>query len=249
MNMPPFCYERATPGSRLLSLVYPRRCPVCDEIVGMEGSAVPLIHPECLSRLSPVGDVTCLKCGKPLSDPGAEYCRDCSSGEHVFDRGFSLFRYRSISGSVYRFKYAGRQEYADFYGQAGAFLLGEKLLRLGAEALVPVPLHKKKLLSRGYNQAELFAKAIGRGLDIPVMTDLVERVVNTPPMKGLDGAARRNNLKNAFQSHCFGVKLDCVIVVDDIYTTGSTVDAVARVLREAGCGRVYALTLAIGDTV
>ena len=230
--------------SRLLTLLYPRRCPVCDRVVPFGK----LVHRKCLGYIKPVGAVTCMKCGKPLRDAGQEYCSDCKTTPHCFDRGFSVFRYRSVSGSLYRFKYAGRREYADFYARAACLLLGDTIRSLDPDALVPVPLHPSRERKRGYNQSAVFAEALGKLLGIPVNKTLVRRVQNTVPMKGLSSPERRNNLKNAFQSGTCGVKSECVVIVDDIYTTGSTVDAVARVLRGDGVKRIYCLTLAIGET-
>ena len=90
----------------VISLIYPRRCPVCDAIVPLKGSD-PFIHAQCRSKIRYIRGNTCMKCGKPLSgdDNDAEYCTDCRRVKHVFDRGFALFDYRSISGSLYRFKY------------------------------------------------------------------------------------------------------------------------------------------------
>lgn len=250
-------YENRTLLSRGISLIYPRRCPVCDDIV----SGGLLIHGKCLDHVQFVreaacengnfsftGTPSCRKCGKPLRDPGEEYCTDCMSVTHVFDRGFSVFRYRSISGSIYRFKYGGRQEYSDFFAAATILSLGETIRALAPDALIPVPLHRKRQLDRGYNQAEVYARAVGKLLDIPVCSNIVERTISTTPMKGLGITERRNNLKNAFHIRENGVKLNCVIIVDDIYTTGSTVDAVACELRGDGVKRIYCLTLAIGDT-
>lgn len=230
--------------TKLLTLVYPGRCPVCDKVVPFGK----LIHGKCLDKIRPAGPVTCSKCGKPLKNGTEEYCRDCAVTPHVFDRGFSVFRYRSVSGSIYRFKYAGRREYAAFYARAACRLLGNTILSLRPDALVPVPLYPAKEIRRGYNQSAVLAEEIGRLLGIPVRTDMVMRVKNTVPMKGLSEPQRRNNLKNAFHSGPCGVKSECVVIIDDIYTTGSTVDAVARVLRGDGVKRIYCLTLAIGET-
>ena len=106
----------------VMSMIYPRRCPICDEIVEAVtyrkgqlriGS---LVHESCNQKVRYVKGATCMKCGKPLPyvEKDREYCVDCSRARHVFDRGFSVFDYRSISGSVYKFKYMGRQEYARF---------------------------------------------------------------------------------------------------------------------------------------
>ncbi|WP_051200845.1 ComF family protein [Butyrivibrio sp. XPD2002] len=230
----------------VISILYPRRCPVCDEIVG-QGKG--LIHPECRKIIKPAGRIICMKCGKPLGDPDKEYCPDCEKTKHYFDRGFGIFRYRSISGSVYRFKYSGRREYADFYAEAAANYLGEAIRSMHADAIIPVPMYRKKQRKRGYNQAEEFARALGKQFDIPVINDMVIRVRDTVPMKLLDASQRRSNLKKAFNISENDVEFKCIILVDDIYTTGSTIDELARGFRRHGVNRIFFVTLAIGQVV
>ena len=240
--------------SRALDFLYPRRCPVCDGVVPAfeirDGRIrrAGLIHRSCRRKIEYVRGATCAKCGKPLSDDTLEYCADCSRTRHNFDRGYSVFAYRSISGSIYRFKYMGRREYADFYGRETARLLGRKLKALGIDAIVPVPMYSKKEKTRGYNQAAVYARAVSGELGIPVCEGLVRRVRDTAPMKELDARGRRNNLKKAFIIAENDVKFKCVLIIDDIYTTGSTIDEIAHEFRVAGVDRIYCLTLAIGQT-
>ena len=113
--------------------------------------------------------------------------------------------------------------------------------------LVPVPVHPARERRRGYNQAKVLADVIGNQLNIPVRTDLIKRTRKTKALKTLNPKERLNNLKNAFILDGNGVKLNTIIIVDDIYTTGSTIDSVAKVFLEAGVKRVYFLTLAVGE--
>lgn len=238
-----------------LDIIYPGRCPVCDGILNAfeirngrlkRGGCV---HRDCICNVRYVRGNTCMKCGKPLEkDSTDEYCADCKKNRHFFDRGFSVFEYRSISGSVYRFKYMGRQEYAYFYAKATRKLLRKKLMHLGIEAIIPVPMFRDKERKRGYNQAAVYARAVSTEFGIPVIENLVARKRDTIPMKELDASGRRNNLKNAFNIEKNDVKFRCVLIIDDIYTTGTTIDEVTRVLKAAGVKRVYFLTLAIGLT-
>ena len=241
--------------SRALDFIFPRRCPVCDGIIpALELRDGRLraggdIHPACSAKIKYVRGNTCAKCGKPLNgDSDREYCGDCTRTAHVYDKGMSVFRYRTVAGSIYKFKYMGRREYADFYARATKRLLGEKIKRLGVEVLIPVPMYPDKERHRGYNQATIYARALSRELDIPVREDLIRRVRNTAPMKELDAVARRNNLKKAFNIPQNDVKFKCILIVDDIYTTGSTIDEIAHEFRMAGVKRIYFLTLAIGQT-
>ena len=241
---------------RFLDFLYPRRCPVCDEpvdIVRISNKRLitgDIIHPKCYAQIKPVKGNVCMKCGKPLGKEhyDDEYCKDCQKITHVFDRGFSVFCYRSISGSIYRFKYMGRQEYAAFYADEAYKRLGKTIKRLGVEALIPVPMYEKKKEKRGYNQAEVLAKFLSEKFEIPVYENVIKRTVNTQPMKELTLRQRRNNLKKAFNIVGNDVKFKCILVIDDIYTTGSTIDEIAHEFRIAGTKRIYFLTLAIGQT-
>lgn len=128
-----------------------------------------------------------------------------------------------------------------------ARILGKRILALHPDALVPVPIHAEKKRQRGYNQAELIAAELGRLLHVPVETKLIKRVQKTKPMKDLSAQERQNNLKRAFKICKNDVKLNTIIIIDDIYTTGSTIDAMAHELRLAGVKYIYFAALAIGN--
>ena len=230
----------------VISILYPRRCPVCDGIVKRREG---LIHSDCKRVIKPAGHLICMKCGKPITDSDKEYCTDCVKTKHYFDRGFGVFRYRSVSGSVYRFKYSGRREYADFYAEAAMKYLGKVMRGMHADAIIPVPMYEKKRRKRGYNQAEVLAGAIGKRLGVPVRCDVAKRVRDTVPMKLLDSSERRSNLKKAFNISQNDVKFKCIILIDDIYTTGSTMDELAKQFRKRGVERIFFVTLAIGQVV
>jgi len=227
----------------LLDILFPRRCPICDGIV-KPGT---LIHPECEIKLNPITKSYCMKCGKPLKDSTNEYCFDCKKSSHIYERGRVAYTYEGVAPAVYRLKYNGRQEYADYLGSKMGELLRSDIVSWNADAIIPVPISKKRLRKRGYNQAELLAKAMGKTLNIPVFSNLVSRVIDTAPMKLLNPLERQNNLKKAFKIDVDVVKLNTIIIVDDIYTTGTTIDTVARVLRENGVRSVYFVTLTIGN--
>lgn len=230
----------------LLDLVYPRRCPVCDKAVKPFGS---LICDECVGKIKYVKAPYCQKCGKELKDKRAFFCHDCAHKEHKYDRGMALFSYPGAAESIYRFKYRGRQEYAAYYAQCMAYVLGEKILSLHPDAFVPVPIHVSKKRTRGYNQAEALAEELGKILNVPVNTKLIKRIRKTVPMKELSVEERQNNLKKAFKICHNDVKLSTIVIIDDIYTTGSTIDAMAHKLRQAGIKHIYFVALAIGNGI
>lgn len=229
-----------------VSLVFPRRCPVCDRPVRPYGR---LICDECRDMVGYVHGATCYKCGKPLDDDTAEYCADCARSSHIYERGISLFEYRSVSDSIYRFKYRGRREYADWYGEEMARHLGRAILSVKPDMLIPVPIHESKKRIRGYNQASLIAHRLSDRLGIPVGDDIIRRVKRTTPLKDLTPSERNIILRGAFKLTVNDVKLKTIMVIDDIYTTGATIDAVAEAFAGCGVKHVYFATLATGRGV
>lgn len=226
----------------VLQVLYPRRCPVCDDIVGQQGEKICL---ECMQKLKLLTPPWCMCCGKKVPE-GEEYCPECRGSSHFFERGRALYEYGTAAEAIYRFKYAGRREYADFFGEQAAEYLGDFIRNVCPDGLVPIPLHKRRKAVRGYNQAELFARALGERVGIPVYPEMLVRVRNTVPQKKLNPEERQNNLKKAFNMGRNDVKLKSIIVIDDIYTTGATIDEAARALKEAGVQRIYFITLARG---
>lgn len=228
----------------LLDILYPRRCPVCGEIVKERGA---LICTACEKELHPIGEPACKKCGKPLVSEEEEYCRDCRRGDHLYTRGLAVLPYAGkVKKSIQQVKFHNKREYIDFYGPYMAKILGERIRCWEAQALVPVPLHSSKRRKRGFNQAELLAERVGEVLELPVRTDLVQRVRATRPQKELTRRERQNNLKGAFKISRYDVELKKIILVDDIYTTGSTIDEIAGKLLEQGVEEVYFISLCIG---
>ena len=227
---------------RLISFLYPDRCAVCDELIESGN----MLCEACAVRIKPLRGDTCHRCGKLLSDTDRLYCYDCSRKIHFFDRGFAVFEYSDIKKSLYRFKYAGRAEYAAFYAFAADMTYGKILRQLDLDAIVPIPIHKKRLAVRGYNQAKEFANELSKRINTPVKDDLVERCRSTVPLKKLSEEERKNNLKNAFIIASNDVKLKKILLVDDIYTTGATIDTVSALFKEHGAKQIYFITVAIG---
>lgn len=226
------------------NLLFPRRCPVCDDIVPAgEGKVCRL----CAKRIQYITEPRCRKCGRQLIDDAKVFCADCERKKHVFDSGFALYDYQSMKKSIYRFKYGNRCEYAEFYAEDIYRHFHEEIDRMNAEAIIPIPLHSSRKRKRGYNQSELVAGKLSALTGIPMEADLVKRVKKTVPQKELDAVGRQNNLKKAFNINADVVKLNKTILIDDIFTTGSTLDAVALELKHRGVRFVYFITLCIGE--
>lgn len=228
----------------IVNLLFPRRCPVCDKPVKTgEG----LCCVKYRGRFRVIESPFCLKCGKPLSEEREEFCADCKKGRHLYRSGRALYEYESAAEAIFRFKYGRRQEYAAFFGREMAEKLNNFILQVSPDGLLPVPLSRERYLKRGYNQAALLAKEIGSILQIPVYDKIIRRVRNTVPQKELNPAERQNNLKRAFKIAQNDVKLSTIIIVDDIYTTGSTINALTEVLFAAGVKQIYFIALSAGS--
>lgn len=228
---------------KLLDLIFPRRCVVCDEITDRPGKA---LCSKCQGKILYIKEPCCMKCGRQLKSSEQEYCVDCRKKKHYYIQGTSLYDYGSMSDSLFRFKYAGRMEYADFYGRELAARRADWLSVVNPDVLVPVPVHSSRKRKRGYNQAELIAEKLSRYSGIPVNASLIRRERKTQPLKNLSYEERQNNLKRAFKIRQNDVKLSTIVIIDDIYTTGSTIDAIAQAFMEAGVPGIYFMTLTIG---
>ena len=188
---------------------------------------------DCLGKLKYITSPFCMICGKQLDNELAETCSDCGRRHHSFIRGVGALAYtKEIKQSMYRFKYGNRREYAAFYGDIIVKLKGHIIMSWKPDVIIPVPLHASRYRKRGYNQAALIAKEIGRRLEVPVEEGLLIRIVNTAPQKELNDKER--------------TKYKRVLLVDDIYTTGATLDACSDVLTNAGAAQVYFAAVCIG---
>lgn len=193
-----------------------------------------------------VASPRCAVCGKHLEHEEDVKCHDCSGTKRHFECGVALYEYKSINDSIFAFKNRQRPEYGRFYGSKMAEYLGPTILKMKPDLIIPVPISAAKERSRGYNQSEILAGYISEGTGIPVAANVVKRRENGKAQKKLDRLQRQNNIKKAFHIAQNDVKLKTVLVVDDVYTTGATIDAVASVLKEAGAAKVCFVTLAIG---
>ncbi len=191
---------------------------------------------------------TCLKCGKPLAKNNVRaFCRDCGQGERLFDKGYCCMLYGSKEKvPLLALKYGEKPYIGRKLGQ----LLYDRLEpeNLKVDIVVPVPLSRTRKAKRGYNQAEIIAREVAKRMRVPCVCAIV-RNKNTRPMSGLSAGEREKNLQNAFTVRPHFSRMiagSSVLLTDDIFTTGSTANACASVLREAGAARIYFASVAAG---
>lgn len=187
---------------------------------------------------------------KAWNAPAPILCDDCRRNPHVYDSGRAVYIYQGImKQAIYRFKYSNRRQYGRIFAKdamKNPDLRGWLRMIGRPSVIIPVPMFAKKQRIRGYNQAAVFGRALGEFLGCECREDILTREVDTPALKTLAPEERKQALFRAFQCHASDVKLNRILLVDDIYTTGATVDAVSAVLREAGAGQIYILCICIG---
>lgn len=251
-------------GNELIDLVYPPGlyCISCGKIT--DDSRTYRLCNDCMKSMNWNTGRSCVRCGRPLAetDPG-ELCFGCaqrkaSGREPCFDRGYACTAYGACAQSViFAFKYGGRSDIGDTLGE---ILYDRMLSEYEADELagmydivIPVPIHADRLKKRGFNHAELMGRSFAKRAGLRFDPVVLVRTRTTLPMKGLGPEERRANIRGAFRiknSRLPLIKESRILLIDDIFTTGSTVDEIASVLKDAGAARVDFLAFAAaGDMV
>ena len=236
--------------------IFPSRCVVCDTILPY-GDKIEneFICDECRKGIEFIKSPSCKKCGAAINIDDGGYCPRCKKDMHNnFIYGFGLCRYNDVvKESLHRIKYDGRKEYIDFYGKMIAKAFRKKFMAIDPDCFIPVPIHKKRLVKRNFNQATVLAESISDELkkydiDIPVNENIIFRKKNTTVLNKLDEADRKEELVDAFTINAIE-SVEKAIIIDDIYTTGSTIDRIAAKLKSAGIKEIYFTVIAIVDNL
>ena len=218
----------------LLNLVFPPRCVAC-------GAWGDWFCAACRAAVQPLPDPCCSHCGRPLRRVGC--CKRCQeSGSHLEAIRSTSAHRQPLSVAIHAFKYNGLSVLAE--PLADMLWTTWRVAPAACEIIVPVPLHPARVRERGYNQSALLARALGRRLGIPTAADVIHRVRDTKPQVGLSRPERLQNMAWAFASQRCLTGSPHILLVDDVCTTGATLEACAEVLLQAGAGSIRALTLA-----
>ncbi|MFP4244778.1 MAG: double zinc ribbon domain-containing protein [Ectothiorhodospira sp.] len=215
----------------LLETLYPPVCLLC----GAPGQAGMDLCPDCAGEL-PVPQAACRCCARPLPANAGPVCGACLRRPPAFDTARAALLYQwPVDAWIARFKFRGRLN----HGRLLSRLMAQRLIPDAEppDCILPVPLHRRRLAQRGFNQAAELARPLARALEVPLVPDAVRRIRATPPQQTLSAARRRRNLRGAFTVR-EGFTARHVLLVDDVMTTGSTLDALARRLKSAGVARV-----------
>ena len=234
---------------RALDTILPPRCVVTGEMVDRQG----MIAPVAWSELDFINNPLCDKCGVPfgfdvegVENEHGSHCLQCLNYPPPYDSARAAMKYNDHSRDmILGFKHADQTHnalaFVPWLKKAGAEMLSE------ADAIIPVPLHRLRLLKRRYNQASIMAHYLGRECNIPVLHQALLRTRSTQTQGHLNFEQRRKNVKSAFavnDKYKSRIEGKTLILIDDVYTTGSTVKECTKALRKAGAKSVHILTLA-----
>ena len=231
----------------LLHLILPARCRTCRR--DLRDEANPFFCRDCWETVSRIDGPCCPRCGKPFASAAAlshspgHLCGDCRERLPHFDQAVAAGWYEGVlAEAIHLFKYRGKTLLAR---PLGDLLLAEIKRFPKADVLVPVPLHPSRLREREFNQALLLCDYVGAESGHPVVPDALERVRVTPPQIGLSHEDRRRNVRKAIvpkrPERFEGKRL---VLIDDVFTTGATVNECARALKRGGAESVFVLTVA-----
>lgn len=237
-------------------LVYPQgiRCHICGEDLDVDERG-----PHCKTcsmTIHQVSGALCHHCGKPFETSENAYipyglkCKACQEQFSYIRMHRSYGHYEEgLKKILMDLKYKERTDHVTFMGEALASVVSDTPDFQNIDYVVPVPIHFTRRLTRGYNQSDLLAKELSKRMADTASLDALVRQKRTVKLKKLDKEARKNALHNAIilnKHMAEAIKDKNLLLVDDIYTTGTTLEACAKVLYESSCASVYAVTLAMG---
>ena len=222
----------------LLASLFPPHCLLCQSAT----AGLDILCQGCLDSLPQLTGARCHRCQEPLADPGADLCRTCGTQNRGFDLARALGPYEGSWGRlVCALKYGREKAVARFLASRLAQYVEHEDAFGKVDAITFVPMTRTELKTRGFNQSLLLAHQFAKLVGVPVRR-LMEKGRSTQPQVALSAKERRRNLHGAFRLLRAGE--GSILLVDDIFTTGSTVDECGRLLKNGGYGAVYVLTVA-----
>lgn len=229
----------------LFDFILPKRCLLCGKIIKSTDS----LCPDCFKQINFISEPYCRHCGKPLighiDDIKGLSCIECLSKKSLFRMCRAAIEYDEFSKKIILdFKFTDHLENRKLLAH-WLYVAGKDIFELGADLIIPVPLHYTRLFRRKYNQSAILATELSSLIKIPTDFKSLKKIRYTLPQVQCNGKRRIVNIKNAFNvSKPENVKGKRIILIDDVYTTGSTLKECAKVLLKAGAKSVDALTVA-----
>ena len=240
----------------LIDLIYPPRCLICqaflqDQNTVQGGQDIPFCQ-TCFKEFTPIKSPICSLCGRPFSD-GTEQdriCEECLRKRPSYDIARAPYLYDgALMTAIHELKYAQRSHLADPLGSLLDSFAQTWIAELKGSLIMPVPLHPKRLRARGFNQSLLLARCVASKTDSDLDFLSLRRTKFTKPQTGLSSEERKRNVRKAFEVVKRElVKGRTILLVDDVATTGSTLNECAKALKRAGADSVLCLVLARTST-
>ena len=237
----------------LINILLPPRCLKCGKILSIRNG----LCAECFAKIRFISAPMCSCCGRPFTSAGhlkfarKQMCGACLKKKtHLFTMQRSAFIYDDESKNmILNLKFCDKTTYAETLANF-LYSAGMDIWKQNPDFLIPVPIHHIRLLKRRYNQCALLAKYLSDKVSVPTDYRSLIRVRNTIPQIELSGKARRTNLRHAFEvKFPQNIKGKKIVLIDDVSTTGSTLNECAKALKKAGASKIYALTLARTDNL
>lgn len=233
---------------KFLNLLLPPRCIACGKILSEKNG----LCPECFGSINFISAPYCHRCGRPfvkennLKFATKQYCGAClQKKKHLFEMQRKAFVYDDFSKKlILDLKFHDKTVSAETL--AGMlYVAGKDIWEQNPDLIIPVPIHHLRLIKRRFNQSALLVKYLARRSGVAADYSSLQRCRNTVPQVSLSGAKRRKNLHDAFAvKYPQNIKGRKVVLIDDVETTGSTLNECAKVLRKAGAKEIYSITLA-----
>jgi ComF family protein len=230
--------------TKTLDIIYPPQCLSCRVLVGAKGN----LCPTCWENIQFIADPQCDSCGVPFElDSGRNIlCGQCIAKPPSYAKARAVFRYDDASRDLITgFKYSDKIYSSDDFAR-WMIRVGKEIIE-SSDLIIPVPLHRIRLFTRRYNQAALLAYSIAKHCGLPVYTNMLLRKKHTAPQASLTFKQRLINVRGAFvvnQKYIDTIADKNIILIDDVMTTGATIETCAKVLVKAGAASVNILTMA-----
>ena len=225
-------------------VLFPSKCGICECMLEKEG-----LCPDCWSKIRWISKPKCRICGQPFTtemDLLDSVCAQCSSKKPYFDKAISVFVYDDFSKKIIlKFKHSDATYLAEMLAK---WMFRAATLEIeSSDLIIPVPIHFTKRLKRKYNQSELLAQKISEISGVKYEPRILKKIKQTSPQEGLSGNQRRKNVIGSFginEKYEHLLKNKRILLIDDVFTTGSTVNECAKVLKKHGTKEIFVLTIA-----
>ncbi|MCP2518928.1 ComF family protein [Candidatus Aminicenantes bacterium AC-708-M15] len=227
-------------------LLFPSYCEICSSF--LESFEEKVICNECWEKIIPYRGQICLKCGKAIKSSFYQphYCQHCLTNVPTFSLHRSFGKYEGVlKDIILLFKFKRKRVLGKKLGYLAYETLKANPIFLKSEVIIPVPLYPKREKERGFNQCEIIAIELEKLTNIRFLKNVLIKIKDTPPQSVLDFKKRKNNVKGAFYvKNSLHIYKKNVLLIDDVYTSGSTIMECSKILKKAGAKEIFVLTLA-----